>query len=49
MINFIDVAYRVGPKTPMKYIVVNIHYLIKVNNDSSGLAITVGNESYDIK
>ncbi|CAF0958876.1 unnamed protein product [Brachionus calyciflorus] len=35
-----DVAFKVGPKTSMKYIVVNIHYLIKVNNDRSGLAIT---------
>lgn len=38
----IDVAYKVGDKTPYKYIVVNIHYLNKVSNDRSGLAITVG-------
>lgn len=35
-----NVAFKVGPKTPYKYIVVNIHYLIKVQNDQSGLGIT---------
>jgi hypothetical protein len=39
-----DVAYKVGPKTSYKYIVVNIHYLKKVSNDRSGLAITVGDK-----
>ena len=41
-----DVAFKVGPKTNMKYIVVNIHYLIKVNNDRSGLAITFSERQY---
>jgi hypothetical protein len=30
----------VGQNTPHKYIVVNIHYLKKVTNDQSGLALT---------
>ena len=36
-----DVAFKVGPKTSYKYIVVNIHYLKKVSNDRSGLALSV--------
>lgn len=40
-----DVAYNVGPNTNYKYIVVNIHYLKKVNNDRSGLAITVSDKA----
>lgn len=36
-----DVAFKVGSKTSFKYIVVNIHYLAKVQNDRSGLALTV--------
>jgi hypothetical protein len=36
------VAFKVGPKTSYKYIIVNIHYLKTVKNDKSGLAITVG-------
>lgn len=39
-----DVAFKVGSDTPFKYIVVNIHYLKKVENDVSGLAITVSNK-----
>lgn len=38
---FVDVAFKVGPKTNYKYIVVNIHYLKTVTNDRSGLALTV--------
>jgi hypothetical protein len=38
---FLDVAFKVGPNTNINYIVVNIHYLKKVTNDRSGLAITV--------
>ena len=38
---FIDVAFKVGPSTTFKYIVVNVHYLKKVTNDRSGLAISV--------
>lgn len=39
-----DVAYKVGPSTSYKYIVVNIHYLKKVDNDRSGLALSVTNK-----
>lgn len=38
-----DVAFKVGRSTPHKYIVVNIHYLKKVSNDRSGLALTFSN------
>jgi len=39
-----DVAFKVGPDTSYKYIVVNIHYLKIVENDVSGLAIEVSNQ-----
>jgi len=39
-----DVAFKVGPSTDINYIVVNIHYLKKVSNDRSGLAITVSDK-----
>ena len=41
---FLDVAFKVGPDTSYKYIVVNIHYLKVVENDVSGLALEVHNE-----
>lgn len=41
---FSDVAFKVGPDTSYKYIVVNIHYLKVVENDMSGLAIQVERE-----
>ncbi|UJR29117.1 hypothetical protein I4U23_010331 [Adineta vaga] len=31
-----DVGFAVGRNTPYKYIVVNIHYFSKINNDNSG-------------
>ncbi len=37
-------AFKVGPKTSYKYIIVNIHYLKTVKNDKSGLALTVSNK-----
>jgi hypothetical protein len=40
-----DVAFKVGQDTTIKYIVVNIHYLKKVSNDNSGLALTVSSEA----
>ena len=40
-----DVAFKVGPETSFKYIVVNIHYLKKVNNDRSGLALSVSDRA----
>ncbi len=36
-----DVAFKVGRETTHKYIVVNIHYLKRVKNDVSGLALTL--------
>lgn len=40
-----DVAFKVGPETSYKYIVVNIHYLKKVENDASGLALQISNKA----
>ncbi len=37
-------AFKVGPKTSYKYIIVNIHYLKTVKNDKSGLALTVSDK-----
>jgi hypothetical protein len=34
-----DVTFRVGPRTNLKYIVINVHYLNIVSNDNSGVAI----------
>lgn len=38
-----DVSFKVGKDTKHKFIVVNIHYLKKVKNDVSGLAMTFSN------
>ena len=46
IIILLDVAFKVGPETSYKYIVVNIHYLKKVENDASGLALQVSNKAY---
>jgi peptidylglycine monooxygenase len=35
-----DVAFKIGSDTKIRYIVINIHYLAKVNNDQSGLSLT---------
>jgi len=43
-LHFLDVAFKVGTGTTFKYIVVNVHYLKKVENDRSGLAISVTNK-----
>jgi len=39
----IDVNFKVGPETKIKYLVINIHYLNKATNDRSGVAVYFSN------
>jgi CheY-like chemotaxis protein len=37
--HFLDVNFKVGPETAIKYLIINIHYLNKAASDHSGVAI----------
>jgi hypothetical protein len=42
----LDVAFNVGPKTEYKYLAISMHYVNRIDNDSSGFALKFADEPF---